>query len=180
MEPSEALIVFTKRCSSFPISSKTRPLMGTPPSPFPPSPSLSVVSGSNYRVPFSWEKVAGVPKQQVPKKEGHSHFHSPFRFLPLPPATAPASSLKRLMKTKRPMGKRLGMDPFLAALVQCSKKDDDDKATGQVVSKTRRTFGYVFDCVKLYAFCGGTSTVVSDSLVSSPRRRSRSYGAIKE
>ncbi|RVX07006.1 hypothetical protein CK203_030440 [Vitis vinifera] len=174
MEPSETLngharIVFSRRHSSFPIPkgrsyAQTR-FLASPASSFS-SPFSS--PGIDSRIPFSWEKIPGVPKKQAPKKEGHSP-----RFLPLPPPTTPASSKIRFdhVKMKNPGTKSFQMDPFLVALVECSKDDDyEETIVGYVGPKITRSLSDRFGFVKLSASCKSTSCLVSESIVPSPRR----------
>ncbi|KAJ6975593.1 hypothetical protein NC653_031433 [Populus alba x Populus x berolinensis] len=77
-------------------------------------------------VPFSWEHLPGIPKKQSHKKKD-----STLKVLPLPPPAAPASISRRINSEeigirKKHNNESFRRDPFFAALVRCSKDDDDD------------------------------------------------------
>ncbi|KAL3638726.1 hypothetical protein CASFOL_016633 [Castilleja foliolosa] len=69
-------------------------------------------------IPFSWEKVPGIPKHQSgSKKKEYSEL-----LLPLPPAGKSNSTAEKLLHDEN-KSNRFQRDPFFAALVECSKDD---------------------------------------------------------
>ncbi|KZV57065.1 hypothetical protein F511_05939 [Dorcoceras hygrometricum] len=109
-------------------------------------------------IPFSWEKIPGIPKYQ----ESHNISKSTRSLLPLPPA-AIAASATSATKT----------DPFLVALVECSK--DDHHATnfghvwkGSSKNFITRTLSDSFGFISIYGSCK-RSRAVSESIVYLPR-----------
>ncbi|KAJ6764044.1 T22J18.15-RELATED [Salix purpurea] len=132
-------------------------------------------------VPFSWEHLPGIPKNQSFKKKD-----STLKVLPLPPPAAPASISRRIKFEEIGIRKKLNhesfrRDPFLAALVQCSKdEDDDDDDQGSNFSggsKVTRSISDRFGFINLYTSCKKTC-VVSDSIVYLPRSSGTSYDLI--
>ncbi|KAF9670632.1 hypothetical protein SADUNF_Sadunf13G0089100 [Salix dunnii] len=132
-------------------------------------------------VPFSWEHLPGIPKNQSSKKK-----ESTLKVLPLPPPAAPASISRRINFGEIGIRKKLNResfrrDPFLAALVQCSKDDDDDYddqgSDFSGGSKVTRSISDRFGFINLYTSCRKTC-VVSDSIVYLPRSSGTSYDLI--
>ncbi|KAJ6360681.1 hypothetical protein OIU77_004654 [Salix suchowensis] len=132
-------------------------------------------------VPFSWEHLPGIPKNQSYKKKD-----STLKVLPLPPPAAPASISRRIKFEEIGIRKKLNhesfrRDPFLAALVQCSKDDDDDDddqgSNFSGGSKVTRSMSDRFGFINLYTSCKKTC-VVSDSIVYLPRSSGTSYDLI--
>ncbi|KAK0576924.1 hypothetical protein LWI29_025425 [Acer saccharum] len=83
--------------------------------------------------PFSWEHLPGVPKKNIHKKKEPTILN--IKQLPLPPPVTPPSSKKhhfqdniignsKKISTSSSESFRI-KDPFVAALVECSKDDDD-------------------------------------------------------
>lgn len=132
-------------------------------------------------VPFSWEHLPGIPKklQNHKKKESTKLFP----LLP-PPATTSTSkkynsddptSWKKLYSADQSIRK----DPFFAALVECSK-DDDDQESGNLWTgaKITRSISDRFGFINLYSSCK-SSCAVSESMVYLPKsRRKSSYGLV--
>lgn len=146
-------------------------------------------------VPFSWEHFPGIPKKQHSKKKQESSNKQ--QLLPLPPPTTPTSSVtkkfnlddiwaKNSNKNKRYHPKQtIQRDPFFAALVQCSKNDDeegDDEEDQSNASfwnggKVTRSLSDRFGFVNLYTSCKRTCTV-SESIIYLPRSSRSSYDLI--
>ncbi|KAL0391674.1 UNVERIFIED_CONTAM: hypothetical protein Sradi_2390200 [Sesamum radiatum] len=135
-------------------------------------------------VPFSWEQIPGIPKHQQAgfKKKESSSAH----LLPLPPAGNSNSSTKKLQNQEEISPKkyhvmtssRFQRDPFFAALVECSKEDDndgdgdDDDDDGTVWkgrSKISRSLSDRFGFINMSASCKRTCAV-SESIVYLPSR----------
>ncbi|KAL0437971.1 UNVERIFIED_CONTAM: hypothetical protein Slati_2280100 [Sesamum latifolium] len=126
-------------------------------------------------IPFSWEKLPGIPKNQLlgPKKKAYSE-----HLLPLPPAGTTSSAAKKLLHQEEISPKKsnrfVQRDPFFAALVECSKDDqdhddeDDHHHHGSSSSKITRTLSDRFGFISMYASCK-RSCAVSESLVYLPR-----------
>ncbi|XP_057973295.1 uncharacterized protein LOC131161501 [Malania oleifera] len=105
----------------------------SPTSSFSSSSSSSLSSPDNSpkthlqfsRIPFSWEKLPGVPKKQFSRKKDPSLE----ALLPLPPSAGPNSSKRVTMgdiiriRRKKP-NESIRRDPFFAAFLECSKDDD--------------------------------------------------------
>ncbi|CAO2835291.1 unnamed protein product [Amaranthus hypochondriacus] len=160
------------------------------------SPSLSSNSSSSFRsfsnedsppptppqrIPFSWEKIPGIPKHQI--------INSPrnFKYLPLPPPAAPVSLKNKSNYKKNHILCR--KDPFFAALVECSKNDhdhdhdhDEDQkdVIGSIWKASSKSLSHRFGFVNFS--CKNTCSV-SQSLVFLPTReqpRRISYGLVKK
>lgn len=118
---------------------------------FSPITPLRLSSG----VPFSWEKIPGIPKQEsINTKESLRNL------LPLPPARKTSNSSKKYVHEQIFLKKK---DPFFAAFVECSKDDDD-------------AFGSLWKGLKIPRALNSCkrSCAVSDSLVYIPIPRSSS------
>ncbi|KAI3464392.1 hypothetical protein Pfo_021055 [Paulownia fortunei] len=132
--------------------------------PFSPSTPLKFKG-----IPFSWEQIPGIPKQQGSKKKESSE-----HLLPLPPAGNSNSSTKKLLHQEEISPKKtIQRDPFFAALVECSKDDDHDHGTNfgtiwKGSSKITRTLSDRFGFINLYTSCKRTCAV-SESIVYLPR-----------
>ncbi|KAA8538633.1 hypothetical protein F0562_028173 [Nyssa sinensis] len=133
-------------------------------SPFGPSSPLRF-SG----IPFSWEKLPGIPKKQTPKKKDSST-----SLLPLPPAGTPIPSKKynreeiSLIPTKKYTSQSFRRDPFFAALVVCSKDDQHSIGNFWKGSKVTRTLSDRFGFVGMNTSCKRTCAV-SESIIYLPR-----------
>ncbi|KAL0365813.1 UNVERIFIED_CONTAM: hypothetical protein Sradi_3471400 [Sesamum radiatum] len=132
-------------------------------------------------IPFSWEQIPGIPKhlQHGFKKKESSSAH----LLPLPPAGNSNSSTKKLQNQEEisPKNKyhmtstRFQRDPFLAALVECSKDDDvDDGTVWKGSSKISRSLSDRFGFINMSASCKRTCAV-SESIVYLPSRPTPHY-----
>ncbi|KAL6962011.1 hypothetical protein U1Q18_036967 [Sarracenia purpurea var. burkii] len=138
-------------------------------------------------IPFSWEKLPGIPKIQLSKKNDTS-----LNLLPLPPAGNPTPT-KKLIGTheiwsssssppprRKNAGDTFRRDPFFAALVECSKEDDDedngdddqDQTDGDSCkgSKVFRTLSDRFTFIATHASCR-RNCPVSESIIFIPRSR---------
>ncbi|GLT52203.1 hypothetical protein SLA2020_255560 [Shorea laevis] len=163
-------------------------------SSFSPSSSLSSCSslGSSYYrddsplspatplrfsgVPFSWEHVPGIPK----KLQNHKKKES-IKLLPLLPPPATTSTSKKYNSEDPTSWKKLysgdqnfRKDPFFAALVECSK-DDDDQESGNLWTgaKISRSISDRFGFINLNSSCKSTCAV-SESIVYLPKSRRKS------
>lgn len=116
-------------------------------------------------IPFSWEKIPGIPKYQ----ESHKQSKSARSFLPLPPAGNAISTAA----TKT--------DPFLVALLECSKDDLDDHGTdlghvwkGSSKNFITKTLSDRFGFISMYGSCKRLCPV-SESIVYLPRSSTPHY-----
>ncbi|KAF7140062.1 hypothetical protein RHSIM_Rhsim06G0094100 [Rhododendron simsii] len=116
-------------------------------------------------IPFSWEKLPGIPKRQLSKKKNPSLKN----LLPLPPAGTPPITPS---KQKAVIGTNEIRDPFFAALIECSKDDDKDSAGNNYWkgSKITRTVSDRFGFIGLYTSCKRNCSV-SESIIYVPRSR---------
>ncbi|XWS23365.1 hypothetical protein CRYUN_Cryun28dG0007600 [Craigia yunnanensis] len=165
--------------SSSSLSSSSSSSLG--PSYFPDDSPLSPVTPFRFSgVPFSWEHLPGIPKklQNHKKKEF-------INLLPLPPpAIAPTSkryNFEGMLTRKKASGaaESFRKDPFFAALVECSKDDDQETASNfWTGAKITRSISNRFGFINLYTSCKRTSAV-SESIVYLPRSsRTANYGLI--
>lgn len=130
-------------------------------------------------VPFSWEHLPGIPKKkQASKKESSS------KLLPLPPtSTVTPSSRKSNLEDvvgKKNCKQTLKIDPFFAALVECSKDDDQDQGPNSSIwnsAKVSRSLSDRFGFISLYTSCKRTSAI-SESIIYLPRSSRISYDLI--
>ncbi|CAK9137149.1 unnamed protein product [Ilex paraguariensis] len=121
-------------------------------------------------IPFSWEHLPGIPKQQLLKKKDPS-----LNLLPLPPAGTPTPSKKFNYQKISPNPKKYNnesfrKDPFFAALVECSKDDRGIDTIGSFWkgSKVSRTLSDRLGFTAMNASCKRTCAV-SESIVYLPR-----------
>ncbi|OIS95657.1 hypothetical protein A4A49_05130 [Nicotiana attenuata] len=138
---------------------------------------------SNKGVPFSWEYIPGIPKQQISGKNSSSSS----QLLPLPPpAGNPPNSAKKLQSFRDEFYPRKSAsdsssnDPFFAAFVECSKDQEhpeifSDIWKGSTTSSSKvmtstRSLSNRFGLINMYASCKRTCTV-SESIVYLPRSR---------
>ncbi|KAK2659286.1 hypothetical protein Ddye_005819 [Dipteronia dyeriana] len=143
--------------------------------------------------PFSWEHLPGVPKKNIHKKKEPTILN--IKQLPLPPPVTPPSSKKHhfqdniIGNSKKFSTSSESFrikDPFVVALVECSKDDDDgdrddheDSSTSNFRSvgssnKVGRSISDRFGFVNLYTACKRTCAV-SESIVYLPRSTRSSY-----
>ncbi|CAL0320521.1 unnamed protein product [Lupinus luteus] len=126
-------------------------------------------------VPFSWEHLPGIPKKQNSKKKKDSSLE----VLPLPP---PRHSSKKLSHEETRVWKKNSIqtsvqrDPFFAAMVECSKDGNHEKASSSLRSgaKVSRSISDRFGFISLYSSCKKTCAV-SESLVYLPSSRRCNY-----
>ncbi|CDP19909.1 unnamed protein product [Coffea canephora] len=149
-------------------------------SPFsPPRTPQARFSG----VPFSWEQIPGIPKNEISKKEGLSALG----LLPLPPAGSFSTNSFRkhnredmIISPKKfyNPSESFRMDPFFAALVECSKDDHHRHHDGNVIGNlwkgskvsSKTSLSDRFGFINMYASCKRTCAV-SESIVYLPRSR---------
>lgn len=149
-------------------------------SPFSPNTPFQF---SNKGVPFSWEYIPGIPKQQISRKNSSSSS----QLLPLPPpAGNPPNSAKKLQRLRDEFSPRksasdsFSKDPFFAAFVECSKDQEHHEnfsdiwkssttSSSKVMASTR-SLSDRFGLISMYASCKRTCTV-SESIVYLPRSR---------
>ncbi|KAE8679224.1 protein disulfide-isomerase 5-2-like [Hibiscus syriacus] len=138
-------------------------------------------------VPFSWERLPGIPKKLQNHKKNES-----IKLLPLPPPATPPTSRKNILgnllsrkKTSTAAAaaaESFRKDPFFTALVECSKDDNDDdnddiklwRAAGAKVTRSiSERFGFINLCCK-------RTCSLTESIVYLPRASSRTanYGLI--
>ncbi|XP_068658199.1 uncharacterized protein [Aristolochia californica] len=118
-------------------------------------------------VPFKWEQQPGIPKQL------HSPKHkSPARdLLPLPPAGASSQRFISIWR-KKTHDAKFGTDPFVAALLECSKPDEECWKSSKVSRTLSDRFGFGF--IDLYGSCKSSCSVM-ESKVLIPRSSRSSY-----
>ncbi|GMI90527.1 hypothetical protein HRI_002722000 [Hibiscus trionum] len=153
--------------SSFSLSSSSSSLRSSYfPDDSPRSP------GTPFRflgVPFSWEHLPGIPK----KLQNHNKKDYSMKLLPLPPpTTSKNNSFEDMLTRKKASESFRRMDPFFAALVECSKEDGDE-ATGRNLwsgAKVNRSMSDRLGLISLYSSCK-RSCAVSESVVYLPRPR---------
>ncbi|KAK8552625.1 hypothetical protein V6N13_121012 [Hibiscus sabdariffa] len=140
-------------------------------SSFPHDSPLS--PGTPFRflgVPFSWEHLPGIPK----KLHNHNIKDYSMKLLPLPPPTTSRnSSLTRKKASAGASESFRRMDPFFAALVECSKEDGDEATERNVWTgaKVTRSMSDRLGFISLYSSCK-RSCAVSESIVYLPSPRS--------
>ncbi|OIV91399.1 hypothetical protein TanjilG_02017 [Lupinus angustifolius] len=123
--------VVPKQCDTFPceryLSSRRTPSFSSSCSSlssleslyFHDDPLLSPATPLRFSgVPFSWEHLPGIPKKQNSKNKKDSSL----KILPLPPPTH-SSKKKNSVQTS------VKKDPFFAAMVECSKDDNNHEET---------------------------------------------------
>lgn len=145
-------------------------------------------------VPFSWEHFPGIPKKVSKKNPQES---SSIKLLPLPPTNKrDRFSLDDMIKIKKTTSmtpsisnpnkqqqqtydSESDVDPFLAALIECSKEDDNENVGGS--AKVSRSLSDRFGFINLYASCKRTCAVAESirHLPKSTTGRSSSYDLIK-
>ena len=144
---------------------------------FPEDPLLSPASPLRFSgVPFSWEHLPGIPKKQNPKKKLQE---SSLKLLPLPPPTTTHCSSKKhsheetRIRKKNSIQSVFQRDPFFAALVECSKDDNEEITSRNLWNGAKvpiRSISDRFGFISLYASCKRTCAV-SESLVYLPSSR---------
>ncbi|XVF30017.1 hypothetical protein REPUB_Repub16aG0021100 [Reevesia pubescens] len=168
----------SRRSPSFSSSSSSSSLGS---SYFPDDSPLSPATPLRFSgVPFSWEHLPGIPK----KLQNHKKKES-IKLLPLPPPVTPPISKKNnledMLTRKKPSGaaESFRKDPFFAALVKCSKDDDQESASNfWSGAKVTRSISDRFGFISLYGSCKRTCAV-SESIVYLPRSsRTANYGLI--
>lgn len=99
---------------------------------------LSPNSPLKFRgVPFKWEEQPGIPKRSPPLPKNQLIKQSPWDPLPLPPTGPPPRSMSSFMwkKSKLHGHAKLGRDPFMAALVACSRPDEHNRKGSSRVTR---------------------------------------------
>lgn len=131
-------------------------------------------------VPFSWEQLPGKPKDYC-HRLNHRRNNESSVLLPLPPhrsTTFPVTGKNH--KSNYPTKKSSSpvtvteKDPFAAALLECSKDEDEDEEDvdgrfrGSSKALVRNSISDRFGLVSLYGSCRRTCAV-SESIVNLPR-----------
>ncbi|KAE8728527.1 Protease-associated RING/U-box zinc finger family protein [Hibiscus syriacus] len=135
-------------------------------------------------VPFSWEHLPGIPKNL----HNHNKKEYSMKLLPLPPPTILRTSKNNssevaLTRKKASAGASDSfrrVDPFFAALVECSKEDGDEATERNpwTEAKVTRSMSDRLGFINMYSSCK-RSCAVSESTVYLPRsRRTADYGLI--
>lgn len=156
-------------------------------SPLSTSTPLMFSSG----VPFSWEKLPGVPKRQTSSRRNDSSTTLKLsKLLPLPPSAIPKKHGDPADGSFRKKSSPPGWDPFVAALVECSKDDahrqhghqeQDASRSSWTGAKFSRSVSDRFGFTGLYTSCKRTCAV-DESIVYVPRSSSETaamYGLIR-
>ncbi|KAF3661619.1 putative E3 ubiquitin-protein ligase RNF13-like [Capsicum annuum] len=161
-------------------------------SPISPTTPLHFPKG----VPFSWEKIPGIPKQVFSKKNiNNSTTTSLGQLLPLMPPPAGNNNGKNIsnysskkissasfldeISPRKSAAKSFRKDPFFAAFVECSKDDnqqyqhDDIWKNSSSKVPSIRSLSDRFGFISMYTSCKRTCTV-SESIVYLPRSRNYS------
>ncbi|XP_075512085.1 uncharacterized protein LOC142547607 [Primulina tabacum] len=169
-----------RRTASFSSSSTSNSWDSSFSDEYPPFSPISTPLNFNGGVPFSWEKIPGIPKHQLVAKMDESSGN----LLPLPPAGNSNSSTNKSHNQEQKhnhSGNRFQRDPFLAALVECSKDGDHDHDDTNLVhhgngsnccSKISTTLSDGFWCIKVYTSCKRTCAI-SESIVCLPKSKPR-------
>ncbi|XP_019433063.1 PREDICTED: uncharacterized protein LOC109339958 [Lupinus angustifolius] len=132
-----------------------------------------------YGVPFSWEHLPGIPKNQNSKKKQESSL----KLIPLPPPTSTFHSSKKINQEETRIRKKNSMqstsqrDPFFDAMVKCSKDDHGEKTCRNLWNndaKVSRSFSDIFGFINFNASCKRTCGV-SESIVYIPNSRRSTY-----
>ncbi|KAK9943076.1 hypothetical protein M0R45_008697 [Rubus argutus] len=134
-------------------------------------------------VPFSWEHSPGIPKKQSSNcKKKENCGSSSLTVLPLPPTTTHQTPKKKSSSNSKQTNTS-PKDPFVAALVECSKeldgeedqcsKNNDEADLFQWSAKVSRRVSERFGFVNLYASSCTRSCAVSRSIIHVPRPISR-------
>ncbi|KAK7279728.1 hypothetical protein RJT34_24785 [Clitoria ternatea] len=153
---------------------------------FPDDPLLSPASPLRFSgVPFSWEHLPGIPKKENSKKKLQE---SSLKLLPLPPptTTTTAHSSKKISHQETRINRKKNStqsvfqrDPFVAAMVKCSKDDHNNnhEETSDNLwngAKVSRSISDRFGFISLYSSCKRTCAV-SESIVYLPSSRRSTY-----
>lgn len=150
-------------------------------SPISPTSPLQLPKG----VPFSWEKIPGIPKQIFSKKNNTTSLGQLLPLMPPPAGNANNTITNSFKKTssfldefspRKSAAKSFRKDPFFAAFVECSKDDnhqqqyDDDIWKNSSKVPSIRSLSDRFGFINMYTSCKRTCTV-SESIVYLPRSR---------
>lgn len=96
-------------------------------------------------IPFSWEKIPGVPKYMPVSSPIRASNINHQMGLPLPPG-----SLKQPVRSvsKRMLLKEADHDPFVAAMIICTKEycDNDNNSEIKKKSFVRKRKSFLFTC----------------------------------
>ncbi|XP_015942587.1 uncharacterized protein LOC107467881 [Arachis duranensis] len=127
-------------------------------------------------VPFSWEHLPGIPKKQSSKRIPSSP--SSMKLLPLMPPPTKHGSHDQEASRIRKKNSSFQKDPFLAALVECSKEDQDEETRTRNRNlwsgpKVSRSISDRFGFTDIYGSCKRTCAV-SESIVYLPSSSSSS------
>ncbi|KAF8099558.1 hypothetical protein N665_0242s0041 [Sinapis alba] len=131
-------------------------------------------------VPFSWEQLPGKPKDCSHRLNHHRRNNDSSVILPLPPhrsTTFPVTGKNHKLNypTKKNSVPVMEKDPFAAALLECSKDEEDEdrrlsgNSGGSSKVLVKNSISDKFGLVSLYGSCRRTCAV-SESIVYLPRR----------
>ncbi|XP_010246918.1 PREDICTED: uncharacterized protein LOC104590086 [Nelumbo nucifera] len=172
--------------SSFRSSSSSSSSLSSPNYPVDsPSSPLSSHHFSGTGIPFSWEKHPGIPKNStVPRTSLSKYKDQSLVLLPLPPATSPTPSKRfnfegLFWTRKKGSNGSLRKDPFIAALMECSKDQRDQEGVDDYSknSKVSRTLSDRFGFIDLHASCK-RSCAVTEAKVLIPRSSQASFDLV--
>ncbi|XP_055830606.1 uncharacterized protein LOC129899620 [Solanum dulcamara] len=147
-------------------------------SPISPTTPLQFPKG----IPFSWEKLPGIPKQIFSKKNSTTSLGQLLPLMPPPAGNANISNSSKKITSfldefspRKSAAKSFRKDPFFAAFVECSKDDqqqydDDIWKNGSSKVPSIRSLSDRFGFISMYTSCKRTCTV-SESIVYLPRSR---------
>nr|GMD70729.1 putative mediator of RNA polymerase II transcription subunit 26 [Ipomoea batatas] len=90
-------------------------------------------------VPFSWEKIPGIPKQLYASNK----ISDERSLLPLPPPAGKQSFRDEFSPRKSAGGGSFREDPFFAALVECSKEERHKNSSKIVTKSLSDRFGFM-------------------------------------
>ncbi|GAB2271932.1 hypothetical protein Dimus_006760 [Dionaea muscipula] len=166
-------------------SSSSFSFSGTSDTNSPVSPSTPLrPSSTAAAVPFSWEKIPGLPKTPIHMiSTTSSSLRKSISQLPLPPIPSREKHGYRTAAREKPVANEgLLLDPFLAALIECSKDEarvvckGSQRSTelrGSRRSSSADRFGLLvgYSCKRTCA--------VAESLVFLPRRRRIFYDLVE-
>lgn len=157
--------------SSFSSSSSSSFYFPDEPTPLSPATALKL-SG----VPFSWEKLPGIPKS-CRRNSSDNGSAKGKTFLPLPPSSTTPRKQSKLSSSEVAQ-----WDPFMAALVECSRDEKnsdphhDREGRNGVVWSGAKVSRSISDRFRLYGSCKHFSSVSESIVYISGSSGRRPYG----
>ncbi|KAJ0494285.1 hypothetical protein HanRHA438_Chr12g0563261 [Helianthus annuus] len=131
-------------------------------------------SNSTIHIPFSWEKIPGVPKFMAPPAVANTQFSSSGNHpevqtkmvLPLPPG-----SFKQPVRSVSKSTFLWEEDPFVAAMIVCTnERDKHNKGKGEVKksfgTRVLKSKSFLFSCKHSFDVQEGNSSMMPFSLGS--------------